>query len=254
MPQVVQTQSRSARSFALNIGALVLGIAIIAAVNARAVDVPDVTDKAALVPPPEHMEHFTLGYNENFSDSLWLRVIQDIDYCDTSQGSATEMMKMREPGKKPEFCHAHLGWTYRMIDAITTLTPKFRMPYNHGATIMSITVGDKEGARRIFERGIENFPTDWSLQFRAAYHYLYELQQPKRAADLLVMAGKNGAPQWVYALAAKTYTAEGQALLAKSVLQSVLEEDPDSKYSGRLKERLDQVEETLRKESQKSNP
>ena len=239
------------RDLAIDIGALVTGVLLLIAVTTLHPQQSPEEAAKALIPPPEHIEHFSFGYNENVSDSLWLRVIQDIDYCDTTRGSATEMMKMRKDGQKPDFCHAELGWTYRLIDAITRLTPQFRMPYNHGATIMSVTVGDKEGARRIFERGLENFPTDWSLHYRAAYHYLYELQQPKRAADLLVLAGKNGAPQWVYALAAKTYTAEGQALLAKSVLQSVLDEDPDAKYAERLKERLREVEQTLQAEAKK---
>lgn len=194
----------------------------------------------ALLPPPRGIEHFSLGYNENLSDSLWLRVIQDIDHCDAGEVKRGEQCK-----------GTPLGWVFRMLEAITNLTPTFRMPYNHGATILSVVVNDKEGARQIFDRGIEQFPNDWSLQFRAAYHYLYEIGDDRKAAELLTMAGKNGAPQWVYGLAARLYTKEGQAELAKTVLQSVLEEDPDSKYAEKLRGRLAQLEEIIRTDAAK---
>ena len=203
---------------------------------------------AALLAPPEHAEHFTFGYNESASDSLWLRLIQDIDHCDTMAKQRAEAKASGAADDAYIHCKSNLGWVYKMLDVITTLTPSFRMPYNHGATVLSITVGDGEGARRIFERGIQQFPKDWSLQYRAAYHYLYELNDLKRAADLLVQAGKNGAPAWVYSLAANIYTSEGKAALGKSVLQSVLEEDVDPKFAGRLKQRLEYIDSVLAKE------
>jgi hypothetical protein len=191
-----------------------------------------------LIPPPKHLEYFSFGYNENVSDSLWLRVIQDIDHCDAGVV------------KNGQQCvGTPMGWVYQMLAAIADLTPSFRMPYNHGATILSVVVNDREGAKRIFDRGVEQFPKDWSLQYRAAYHYLYEMKDQTKAAELLNLAGKNGAPPWVFALAARLYTAEGQAFLAKSILESVLEDEPDSKYAEQLKGRLTQLNEIIRKEA-----
>ena len=36
---------------------------------------------------------------------------------------------------------------------------------------------DREGARLIFEKGLRQFPQDWSLAYAAAYHYLFEIQE-----------------------------------------------------------------------------
>ena len=204
------------------------------------------TSELPFMPPPENPQFFTFGYNENAADSLWVRLIQDMDYCDATLGSGAKAAAERtdadnERLKAHEHCHSHLGWSYQMLNAITILSPYFRMPYNHGATILSVTVGDVEGAKRIFDRGIVNFPKDWSLEYRAAYHYLYEVKDDKKAAELLTLAGKNGAPEWVFSLAARLYSKEGKAELARSVLQSALDEDPDSKYADSLKHRLRQL-------------
>ena len=90
------------------------------------------------IPPPENLQHFTFGYNENFADSLWIRLIQDIDHCDT----ASILLKS-------SLCeNVKFGWSYQMLNVITTITPMFRMPYNHGATVLSVTVQDRDGAKR----------------------------------------------------------------------------------------------------------
>ena len=218
--------------------ALIAGILLLYFSDAK---VPKETVSQLPVSPPEHSELYSFGYNENLSDSLWLRLIQDIDFCDANVQLSVKNVKPPQPDQSGKKCNSHLGWAYRMLDAITTLTPKFRMPYNHGATILSVTVGDAEGAKRIFDRGVENFPADWALQYRSAYHYLYELNDNVKAADLLRMAGKNGAPEWVFSLSARLYTKEGKAELARSVLQSALDADPDSKYAESLKHRLRQL-------------
>jgi hypothetical protein len=183
--------------------------------------------------PPAHLKLFTFGFRENVSDSLWLRLIQDIDHC--------------EHGRKDGLCREDKGWVFHMLDAVTSISPRFRSPYAFGGSVLSVLISDVEGARIIHDRGVEQFPTDWYILYQAAYHYLNEVKEPERAAELLIQAGKNGAPGWVFSLAAKLYTAEGKAFLAKTVIEDMLRKDPDSRFAPRLRQRLQEADAELAK-------
>ncbi|MNL60281.1 hypothetical protein D3C87_1840790 [compost metagenome] len=96
-----------------------------------------------------------------------------------------------------------------------------------------------EGATKIFEKGIKAFPNDWPMLYRAAYHYLYEVGNKTRAAELLILAGKNGAPQWVYSLAGRLYSDSGKRELAEKLLEQMIIEGQDPAIIQRLKDKLD---------------
>jgi tetratricopeptide (TPR) repeat protein len=189
---------------------------------------------SAFLTPPKDLQHFTFGYNESLADSLWLRLIQDIDHCE-------EAKKMDE-NWGAELCSVEKGWVFHMLDSITTITPRFRAPYSYGAITLSVVVNDKKGASQIFERALEQFPNDWPIQFRAAYHYLFEIRDFQRAAELFTLAGKNGAPPWVFLLASKLYTKAGQVEVAKAVISQLIEQDPESRLAERFRLRLSQIE------------
>lgn len=142
--------------------------------------------------------------------------------------------------QQPE-AQCRLGWVFNMIDTITDLAPKFELVYSLGATVLSIVVDDREGARLIFEKGIRQFPDDWSLSYRAAYHYLYEIKEPRRAAELLEHAGRKGAPPWVFSLAARLYTDLGRAELGITILEDALKRDYKGHGVDKIKQRLDQL-------------
>lgn len=191
--------------------------------------------KVPFQPPPRHIEHLHFGYREPLGDVLWIRLLQDLGACRV-EGEEQDL-----PADGAHKCEK--GWTFRMADAITNLCPRFRIAYDASATLLSIVGGDAEGARVIFEKAIVQFPKDWQLQYRAAYHYMFEVKNLERAAELLQMAGRNGAPQWVFALAARLYTRSGQAELGRSVLLSYLEEFPDGAAAEIAKRRLRELEE-----------
>src|ERR1051326_909177 len=100
-----------------------------------------------------------------------------------------------------------------MLDAVTKLAPKFAMPYVAGAITLSVLVEDYEGAKIIFDRGVEAYPDDWKILYRAAYHYLFDRHDNAHAAELLVRAQKAGGPSWLNFLAARLYSKEGQVQL-----------------------------------------
>jgi len=206
-----------------------------------------------LIPPPREIEHFNLGYREPASDVIWLRLIQDFDYCDTNLESQiiTTILDDGRVQKVMPKCSTEKGWVFLMLDAVTKLSPKFYAPYRHGGALLSVIVHDNEGARLIYERALSNFPNDWSLLYMAAFHYMSNLHDNEHAADYLMRAGKNGAPKWVFGLAAKLYSAEGRAQFAKTILEQEIEADPDSAIADHFRARLAEIDAELKQSQAK---
>lgn len=221
------------------------------------VESPEAAQKLWVTPPPL-IERFAFGYHEILADLLWLRVIQDMDVCNKPQAS-----KFEAPVSTPRLPHAQeanaatqdilarlnkahvirkkncdLSWPFFMMDAATNLSPQFRMVYISGGVTLSVLVEDFEGAGRLFDKGLKNVK-DWSLTYRAAYHYLYDRQDYQKAADLMQLAADYGAPSWVRSLAARLYTLSGQAELAASILIRQLEDTDNPKAAEELKARIE---------------
>ncbi len=191
--------------------------------------------------PPPHLELFSFGYSDFMADILWLRLIQDFDTCNKPSQAIYEtfeerfarsetkldslkaevLKRLSEAEVKPKkLCN--YSWAYFMLNSITQLSPRYRIAYITGGVTLSVIVEDFMGAKLIFDRGLLNFPEDWSLSYRAAYHYLYDQQDPQRAAELLIQAADNGAPYWLRSLASRLLTLSGQAEVALAVLKDYL--------------------------------
>jgi hypothetical protein len=205
------------------------------------------------VPPSKNIQKYSLGYDNLISSLLWVRVVQDIDICDQKEERVnypeiktegdevlSEILKRDMPQSR---CSE--GWVYQMLDVITDLTPTFNAVYTDGATFLSVLVDDRLGAQKIFEKGQVYYPESWEVYYRSAYHELFEMQNPGKAAILLKRAGEKGAPRWVFALSAKLLTKIGQAEFAKTILENVLRKKEDSLHTERLKAQLKRIDEVL---------
>lgn len=208
--------------------------------------------KKVFIAPIKSMGLFTFGYNSMISSLMWVRILQDIDVCEQTgkkqvlprfqtQDILTEVLKRELPEAK---CNE--GWVYQMLDVITELTPNFYGAYLDGATMLSVVVDDRKGAQRLFAKAVVDFPGDWQILYRAAYHELFEMQNPDRAAELLRLAGESGAPQWVYALSARIYSKLGQAAFAKTILESVLRRKSKGEAIERVRVRLKKINKVLK--------
>lgn len=199
-----------------------------------------------MIPPIPSIERWVFGYDDIAADTLWLRVIQDLHVCE----NAKDGIAHRE-GETHTGWLCERGWVFKMIDAITTLAPNWKLPYTVGATMLSIVVDDRVGATEIFEKGLKIFPDDYNLLYRASYHYTWEEKNPKRAAELLVHAAKHGGPPWFISLAGKLYSEAGQAEIAKVVLEESLKGNNSPEIQARLENRLREVNKTLADEALK---
>lgn len=184
--------------------------------------------------PPQSIKHFSFGFAEVYGDILWLRLIQDMDFCSSAKG------KPVYKGNSKYQCQE--GWSYKMTDALTELTPRFFSPYLTASSVMSVIMGDKMGAKKIYDKGVKRFPKRWNLLFHAGYHYLWELKDEKRGTELLLQSARNGGPKWLYSLAAKKYKKTGKLLLAREILQEFMEKDTKGEYQKIIKEKLKEIE------------
>lgn len=204
------------------------------------------------IPPSKKMKTYAFGQEQAIASLMWVRVLQDIEVCD--QNSERSLMPALSENKDPledvlsrklPEARCQHGWVFQMLDVITDLAPKFHGAYSHGATFLSVLVDDRKGAQKIFDKGVEAYPENWNLLYRAGYHELFEMQNPGKAAEYLRRAAENGAPNWVYSLSAKLYSKTGQAAFAKSILESVLERNPDGMHAERLRQQLKKINKYL---------
>ncbi len=186
-----------------------------------------------LIPPPQGIQRFTFGYDEVMADTLWLRVIQDFHVCESAKDG---IARMADRVNDESICS--LGWVYKMVDSITDLAPRWKLPHSRGAMLLSIVVDDRAGATRIFQKGLQRFPFDYQLNYGAAYHYIWEEKQPEKAAPLLIRAAQAGGPPWMYSLAGKLYSEEGKLDLAIEVMEQGLKDRKNEKTADRIEKRL----------------
>lgn len=185
-------------------------------------------DKAPLVPqiyPPTNVDKFTLGFSNLSGDLYWLRVIQNLDYCENSSvpkavNSGLGIDQVLDYELSPSRCNK--GWVYQMLNAVVTLAPQFRKAYRVGGDVLSVAVDDREGARLIYEKGLNQFPDYWELAYSASYHYLFEFQNSKRAAELLMQAADSGGPFWFRQMAGTLFSRSGQLNMAEVTLKSYI--------------------------------
>lgn len=167
---------------------------------------PDRFRSHSLYLTPPQIQKFSFGMREQIADFLWLRALQDFDYCRTT------VTNQNCQGK---------DWLFKMLDLITDLSPKFRAPYATGGLALTALANDIEGASRIFDKGVEAFPFDWPILTRASYHALYEEKNKSKAKLLVKRAAENGAPPWYYLLANRIATEDGDIMFTENLIRDL---------------------------------
>lgn len=190
------------------------------------------------VTPPKEIKHFIFGQSMLMADLLWVRWVQNIDQCDATSKEPIKIKKVQTFPLKP----CSNAWGTQMLDRITLLDPYFKSAYLLGATVTSVLLEDTdETLYQIFDRGIEHFPHDWFIPYRAAYHAMEVMKDKAKAANYLSIAGRNGAPEWVHSLASKLYTEEGAYDLGIKSLEELLEAPLEESYRKKIMQRLQEL-------------
>ena len=176
-----------------------------------------------LIPPPSNIELYTFGFRYQLADFLWIRAIQDFDYCDSP------ISKNR--------CKDN-SWLFLMLDGVTRLDPDYRMPYDFGALALSIIISDIDGATQLFDKGAKNFPNDRKIQYQAGYHALLEEKNNLKAAERFDRAADLGAPAWLKGLAGRLYNKEGRKEDVERLLTELTGSEENKWLAERLKNRI----------------
>jgi len=155
------------------------------------------------ISPSPALRYVHFGFKYFAADLLWLRGIQDLDYCENRD------IKKNCTGKV---------WLFEVLNLATLLDPWYQEVYAAGALGLSVVISDIKGASVIFDRGLRHYPNDWGMLYKAAYHAVYEEKNKKKGARLLEQAARSGAPDWVFALATRIYSEQGEQDLARRIL------------------------------------
>lgn len=181
-------------------------------------------EKRALISPPPNVEYFSFGYQMSIADSLWIRALQDFDYCENVLGK--------------NLCEGN-GWLAKMLDSITNLAPDYQLVYRTGGLALTILVSDYPGASKIFDKGVKIFPNDQQLLYRAGYHAMFEEKNNEKAAGLFTAAAKNGAPEWLYSLAVRLYSDGGRKELALKLYEQLKVDGTSDALLERMKKKIE---------------
>lgn len=185
---------------------------------------PIVPKRSNYLPPPVVIKNMSVGLNYQIADLLWLRALQDFDYCE-SKVNETE-------------CNSK-SWLFQTLNLMTEMDPKIEPRiYRIAGLALTVIISDYAGASIIFDKAVKAYPKDWSVSYAAAYHALYEEKNKMKAAKLYEMAAQNGAPAWVFSLAGRLAVDEGADQYAESILQGMIATNQDEKIIKRLKDKM----------------
>jgi len=188
---------------------------------------PLVVNRTDYVPPPQELKYLNAGFAVQAADSFWLRAVQDMDFCDSP-------INERECVGK--------SWLFQVIDLTVELDKKFRDAFYYGALALTILISDYPGASVIFDKGVAEFPKDWSILYAAGYHAMIEEQDKLKASRLYLSAVNNGAPEWVRLMAGRLASEGGDQNLAREVLGKLIESQSDARWIQKLKKKIQEVE------------
>lgn len=175
--------------------------------------------------PPPYLSYFSFGHQMSIADNLWVRAIQDFDYC--------------EQQIEKKVCQKQ-GWLYRMLEELTSLAPDYMVAYRDGGMALSVIISDISGASKILDKGLAVIQSDANLYYRAAYHSLFEEKDKKKAADRFLAAAKlQGLKgEWFYNMATRLYDEAGQREVALKIYYDMKEQGLDEAYLERMREKL----------------
>lgn len=180
------------------------------------------------LPPPVAAKYLSVGLKYQFADSLWLRALQDFDYCERI------ISKTECKGK---------SWLFQTLNLATEVDPIFEPSmYRAAGLALTVIISDYAGASVIFNKAVRHYPNDWNMTYAAAYHALYEEKNKLKAARLYEQAAKNGAPSWVYSLAGRLAKDGGEDEYSEKILEGMIATNQDEKIIKRLRDKIAEVE------------
>ncbi len=184
-------------------------------------------EEVRIVPDTGLIEFVCLDHRGFAADCLFTRV---------SIHSGSLMWKPPEFGFDSE-------WSYKLMDLVTDLDPKYFTAYLFSGMGLIHSFNDAELARPILEKGIKNFPKRWELPFWLGYdHYAYLEDYETATKFLLDAAQKPGAPDGFTALLLTAAKRGGEYEAAKWALLNIMEKTGNKITRKIYRKKLDQIQ------------
>lgn len=115
---------------------------------------------------------------------------------------------------------------YPMLDAATTLDPKFTTVYSYGAMILPAV--DSNQAVKLLEKGIAENPDDWQLYHNLGFIYWRLKNYPKAAEIYELGSQKPNAPNWMRLMSANMQAEGGSRDFARKIYKQIFETAEDA--------------------------
>jgi hypothetical protein len=178
------------------------------------------------------LKHLTEGYNALAADVYWIRAIQYYG------GNRLKVVASQEGAVQAGPDYALL---YPLLDATTTLDPKFNMAYRFGSIFLAepkpAGAGRPDLAVALLEKGLAARPDKWEyMQDIGFVRYWWQHDYKAAAASFERAANVPGAPWWLRSLAATT-VAEGGDRGSSRVMWEAIRQTADIDWLQRDAER-----------------
>ncbi len=166
------------------------------------------------IPSEDSIKKLTFGQNTLIADLLWLQTIQ-------YYGSGDPYGKYRQLPK--------------LINAITTIDPKFTYPYSFAGLILP-NEGFVDEALEILSNGEQNLPQNWEIPYsKGTILYINKKDYKSAAASYSNASNKPGAPDKTKFLSAVQYDRGENYQTAMQIFQNLADKSDNQYFKDRAK-------------------
>jgi len=138
--------------------------------------------------------YFNLGQKRFLSSLYWVATILDSDV---------------DHYKKKDLN----SWMFIRFNTISLLEPRFYENYKFGGTYLSIIKDDLPGADIIYDKGLIQYPDDYSLLLNSGFHYYFEQKNLNKAYPILNKLKNNlQSPQYIISALARIESNRGNLM------------------------------------------
>jgi len=160
---------------------------------------------------PGLTRRLSLGFSAVLADLYWIRAVQH--YGDTRLSSSSKKS---------------YDLLYPLLDATTTLDPRFNIAYRFGAILLSEGYpdgpGNPDSAIALLEKGIREAPEKWQYYRDAGFVEYWWRQDYTAASEWFLEASKlPDAPVWLPTIAARALGEGGDREAARSLWMQLAE-------------------------------
>jgi hypothetical protein len=177
-------------------------------------------DEALYVGSGTALRRLSVGYSTLAADLYWIRSIQYF--------GGTRRRLASEPPATSHAQGASGGYPllYPLLDATTTLDPRFNIAYRFGSIFLAEPfpggAGRPDQAIDLLRKGLAARPDKWEYMQDIAFVYYWWLHDYRSAADWFDRASRvPGAPWWLRSLAAVTLAEGGDRQSSRIMWQAI---------------------------------